>query len=291
MNRESLLASWRFGVRSLCVLIALGVTVAAQAPLEFEAASIKRTAPVDPRDLPIGRPPDPATGEIRLIQAPARNLILQAYPVATLPIQVLSLPSWADLSGERYDVLAKGKPGATADERQQMFRALLADRMKLRAHYETREQDGYNLVFARSDKRLGPAIKPTALDCSAGPATGPLPAATGIADATAAALKRCGTFWVAGDTIQSGGNTIANLARMITPTAGRPIVDKTGLDGYFEITFRFQRMPARAGVEPDPSAAPSLFTAVQEQLGLKLEPAKTQGQILVIDHVERPNEN
>ena len=89
----------------------------------------------------------------------------------------------------------------------------------------------------------------------------------------------------------SRGVTVANLTRMVTSAAGRPIVDKTELGGYFEITLRFQRMPLRAGAEPPPDAAPSVFTALQEQLGLRLESSKTQGQILVIDAIERPTEN
>ena len=270
------------------MVAALSVTLAAQAPIEFEVASIKRNTSAD---FPIGAPPDPATGQIVLRQIPARNLILQAYPLSTLPIQVLNLPSWADITGDRYDRVAKGKAGPTAEERQQMFRALLADRMKLAAHYETRETAGYDLVFARSDRRLGDGLKPSSLDCSAGVPTGPPPAASGIAEARDNALKRCGTFWVEGDTIRSGSNTIANLTRMITPAVGRPIVDKTGLQGYFDITFRFQRLPARAGGDLDPNAAPAVSTALPEQLGLNLEPATVQGQVLVVDHIERPTEN
>jgi uncharacterized protein (TIGR03435 family) len=79
--------------------------------------------------------------------------------------------------------------------------------------------------------------------------------------------------------------------QIVTPAAGRPIVDKTGLAGYFAVTLRFQRIPPRAGIEPNPDAAPLIFTALPEQLGLKLEPSRAEGQILVIDHVERPTEN
>src|SRR4051812_40356317 len=219
------------------VRVALATAIAAvlvspvlgQGP-QFEVASIKRNTSAD---LPIGLPPDPASGEIRLRQVPARNLILQAYPLQTIPVQIVNLPAWA---GDRFDVIAKAKPGATAAERQQMFRALLAERMKLAAHYETREQDSYDLVFAKTDKGLGTAIKPTSLDCSSGPVSGP-PAPGGIAGARAAALQRCGAFWVEEDTIMSGGVTIENLTRMITTAVGRPIVDRTGLQGYFEITL------------------------------------------------------
>jgi uncharacterized protein (TIGR03435 family) len=172
-----------------------------------------------------------------------------------------------------------------------MWRTLLADRMKLAAHYETREQASYDLVFARSDKRLGPGLKPASIDCSGGPSTAPIPTPTGGADFREATLNRCGSFFVEGDSMASRGVTIANLTRMVTPAAARPIVDKTGLGGYFEITLRFQRMPLRPGAEPAPDTAPSVFTALQEQLGLRLEPSKTQGQILVIDAIERPTEN
>jgi uncharacterized protein (TIGR03435 family) len=271
---------------TLCLLAVLGVTLAGQAPLQFDVASIKRNIS---GDLPTGARPDPSTGEIRLVQVPARNLILNAYPLQTVPVQIVNLPSWA---GDRYDVVAKGKPNATAEERQEMFRSLLADRMKLAAHYETREMDAYDLVFARSDKQLGDGIKPSSLDCSGGPPTGPVaPRGTSIDDVRTAALQRCGSFWMENDGIMSGAVTIANLVQIVTPAAGRPIVDKTGLAGYFAVTLRFQRIPPRAGIEPNPDAAPLIFTALPEQLGLKLEPSKTQGQILVIDHVERPTEN
>lgn len=273
-------------MRHIAAILLGAVTVVAQSSVvEFDVASIKRNSSAE---LPIGAPPNPETGQIVLRQIPVRTLILRAYPVTTLPIQILNLPAWAS---DQYDVTAKGKPGATPEELQQMFRALLADRMKLSAHYETREADSYDLTFSRSDKRLGTEIKPTALDCSGGPATGPAGPAANPAEARAAALRRCGTFWVDGDTIRSGGVTMTILTRMITPAAGRPIVDRTGLDGYYEVALRYQRTPPRAGAEPTPDAAPTVFTALQEQFGLKLEPSKTTAQILVIDHIERPTEN
>jgi uncharacterized protein (TIGR03435 family) len=89
----------------------------------------------------------------------------------------------------------------------------------------------------------------------------------------------------------SGGVTIDILTRMITSATGRPIINRTGLNGYFDVTLRFQRFPPRAATEPNPDAAPLVFTALPEQLGLRLESSKTQGQILVIDHIERPTEN
>jgi uncharacterized protein (TIGR03435 family) len=74
-------------------------------------------------------------------------------------------------------------------------------------------------------------------------------------------------------------------------TVGRPIIDQTGLSGFYAITFRFQRASLAAGASPSVDEAPSVFTALPDQLGLKLEPATTTGQILVIDHIERPTED
>jgi uncharacterized protein (TIGR03435 family) len=91
--------------------------------------------------------------------------------------------------------------------------------------------------------------------------------------------------------MSSGGVAMANFARMIAATAGRAIVDRTGLEGFFAVTIRYQRIPPRADAPPSPDDPPSVFTAVQEQLGLKLEPDKTQVPVLVIDHLERPTEN
>ena len=135
-------------------------TFAGQSP-EFEVASIKRNTT---NQFATGPLPNPATGLVSLINVTARTIVLRAYPVQTFPIQVVGLPSWAE--SERYDVVAQGKAGATPEEQQQMWRALLTDRMKLAAHYEPREQRSWDLVFARSDHRLGPQIKPSTLDCS-----------------------------------------------------------------------------------------------------------------------------
>jgi uncharacterized protein (TIGR03435 family) len=252
-------------------------------PPEFEVASIKRntsgTFGSGPSVLP--------NGDVRFVNVSAKFFIFRAYPVETTPPEVIGAPSWTD--SERYDLIAKGKPGATAAEQQQMWRALLADRMKLAAHYETRERPSYNLVLARSDRKLGTGLKPSTLDCtqSAQPASPP----PGT-DPRTFALNRCHSFWIERDgTMLSGGVAITDLARMIAPTVGRPVIDQTGLEGLFAVSLRYQRIPPRADAPPSPDDPPSVFTAVQEQLGLKLEPDKTQAQVLVIDRIERPSEN
>jgi uncharacterized protein (TIGR03435 family) len=291
--RESL-AFWRFGVSSLCVLAALGVTSAAQAPLEFEVASIKRNTT---NTFASGPPPNPASGQVSMTNVPVQTIVLRAYPLQTVPAQVVGLPDWA--RSENYDVIAKGKPGATADEQQQMWKALLAERMKLAAHYETRELPGYNLVFARSDKRLGPDLNPSTLDCTKPPGPLNLSGQPDQKTVEAMAMSRCGTLMSMSSTSQgilTGGITSAALARLISSAAGRPVIDRTGLEGYYSMRIRFARdgaVLAPPGVQsPTPTdEVPSLFTAVQDQLGLKLESATVQVPVLIVDHIERPTEN
>ena len=95
---------------------------------------------------------------------------------------------------------------------------------------------------------------------------------------------------VADGTMYSGGTSMANLIRAMMPAAGRTIVDRTGLEGFYNVAFRFQYMP-RLNATPSPDDPPNVFTAVQEQLGMKLESSKSQAQVLVVDHIERPSED
>jgi uncharacterized protein (TIGR03435 family) len=258
-----------------------GAAVAAQSgTAQFEVASIKRD---------LGSPltflsrPDEPNGQVRLMNVPVLALVLRAFPVETVPPDVSGLPSWAD--DERYDVIAKGKPGATIEEQQQMWRALLADRMKLAAHYEMRDKPTYSLVIANQE-RAKAAIKPSTLDCTQPQPTPPPPGG----DLKTLGLSRCNAFGIDRDgTMYAGGVTMDRLAKMIGPTAGRPVIDRTGLTGYLTLALRYQRIPPRADAVPAPDDPPALFTALQEQLGLKLESATAQVRVLVVDHIERPD--
>lgn len=246
----------------------------------FEVASIKRNT-----DGHFGSgPPYLPNGDVRLINVPIRNLVLSAYPENFSPIEIIGLPSWAE--SERYDVVAKGKPAPTPTERQQMWRALLAERMKLAAHYETREKTSYELVIASASGKLGPGLNPSTLDCTK-PAGPPAPPPAGQRpDLKVLGMSRCAAFSFDRDqTMYAGGVTLGVLARMIAPTAGRPVVDRTGLSGNYSVVMRFQRGPQRADAVPGPDDPPSLFTALQEQLGLKLRDAKTQAHALRFDVV------
>jgi uncharacterized protein (TIGR03435 family) len=268
----------------------------AQAPLEFDVAAIKRNTT---NTFASGPPPNPASGQVSMTNVPVQMIVLRGYPLQMAPVQVIGLPEWAE--SERYDVIAKGKPGATPDEQQQMWRALLTARLKLQAHYETRERPGYNLLFARADQQLGPQLRPSTLDCTKPPGPLNLAGAPDPKNIEAMAMSRCSMLMMMGPSAQTaltGGTTIASLVRTLSSMAGRPIVDRTGLDGYYSARLSFARetplvLPGGAAAPPPTPTdeVPSLFTAVQEQLGLKLESATVQGQVLVIDHIERPTEN
>jgi uncharacterized protein (TIGR03435 family) len=157
-----------------------------------------------------------------------------------------------------------------------MVRRLLADRFKLAMHTDTRDLPIYALVIAKSDGRPGPRLKPSI--CVSGNNNAPAPGGG----------PPCGNSGGPG-AIVSGGNTMDGLANRLgrVPDLGRPVVNRTGLNGKFDYEIQFT--PDQAGLAaPD---AISIFTALQEQLGLKLQPQRGPVEIFVIDHVEMPSEN
>jgi uncharacterized protein (TIGR03435 family) len=227
------------------------------------------------------------------------TLIGRAQFPAIAPIDMVGLPEWAQR--DRYDVSATsplGRP-ATPAERAAMMRAMLAERIKLVAHVEKREQPAYDLVLARSDGRLGPGIKPSEVDCvakaaadAAALAAGQLPPPRAFPDLNAPQPPCSGLNVTRG---MEGDTTMENLARLLRGVggAGRPVVDKTGLTGSYRIKAEFDRTAGQSGPDlaPSPGSPTTVFTALPEQLGLKLVPSKAEREVLVIDRLERPTEN
>jgi uncharacterized protein (TIGR03435 family) len=172
----------------------------------------------------------------------------------------------------------------------------LGERFALKAHKETREGSTYALVLARQDRRLGPRLTPTQIDCAAcfaeKRAAGESVVATGIGDAPPCTGVTSSRF------IKASVRSMAVLASMLATRVARPVVDQTRLAGNFDFDLEWSQdlsgPPTPAGVarqEPPLDDGISLFTALQEQLGLKLEPTKGSVEVRVIDHVERPTEN
>jgi uncharacterized protein (TIGR03435 family) len=206
-----------------------------------------------------------------------------AYPSQSGDI--INMPDW--FPTERYDLTARIVGNPTPEQRRELWRTLFTERMKLRVHYEMREQPTFDLVVARSDGRLGPNIKPAQVDCAArsaaaarGETLAPLPAPAPNA------APVCGMM-AGPDGIRAGGTTMVGLARSISGVEGRIVIDKTGLAGSYEFTLLYAstRAPQAGPVADD---RPSLPTALTEQLGLKLEPSRGQVEFAVIDSVERP---
>ncbi len=251
--------------------------VAGGAPA-FDVISIKRN--IDPNSatlfaLPVG-------GRLRLVNQTARMLINSSYGIQDY--QIIGGPDW--LRTERFDIdaIVEVTPLPTLPQFLLRIRTLLADRFKLVMHAETRELPIYRLVRAHADGRLGPKIRPTA--CKPPDPTIPNSAANTGVGGSGACGNRVGAFGMA-----IGGNTMNGFANQLgrLPVVGRPVVNATNLTGSFDWELTWA---------PDPSAgdggaldAVSIFTALQEQLGLKLEPSRGPVDLLVIDSVERPTEN
>jgi uncharacterized protein (TIGR03435 family) len=181
-----------------------------------------------------------------------------------------------------------------------MARALLAERFKLVAHRESRELPVYALVLARTDRRLGPQLRPLAIDCKAlraarqrGEAPPEAPWQPGTPPGDCRTITRLGRLMG----IESGGMTMTELIASLSQAAGRPVIDQTGLTGYFALTVEFATdgtigpmgdtmPPPVAG--PQPAGAASVFAAVEDYLGLKLESRRSAVDVLVIDRAEQP---
>ena len=268
--------------------------------LEYDVASIRAVIPGSRRSILSGRPfsetPDGLVAKLVTLKL----LIQWAYAVDNY--QISGAPDW--LSSERYDIDAKFDSSA-ADElqklspndrilaRQQMLQALLAERFNLTIHREKKELQVYALIVAKN----GPKLQEAKLDdtesskSKGGPASG------------------TGSMVVGGSWGQMKGyaSPLANLTGMLTTYLHRPVLDRTDLTGKYDFTLRWtpdenQPQPSSAfqgppGSSPngipstEPSGSPSLFTAIQEQLGLKLESGKGPVEFVVIDHVERPSGN
>jgi len=161
-----------------------------------------------------------------------------------------------------------------------MLRSLLGDRFRLGVHTEARDLPIFALVLANRDGRLGPQLKASALDCD-GPSAAP----------------SCGIRIGGAGTMVVGGASMTQFASSLTSWVGRLVVDKTGLSGLFDMKLSwtpdqmpqgFDKKIAAGGLPPADPNGPSIFTAVQEQLGLKLESQKSPVEVLVIDRAEHP---
>jgi uncharacterized protein (TIGR03435 family) len=179
--------------------------------------------------------------------------------------QIVGAPEWA--ANDHWDV--SGVPDVAGEpdqqQRESMVRKLLAERFGLKAHHEQREMPAYALVLAKG----GPKLTPSAHDPKE------VPDQSGSGNSVREAMKYT-------------NNSMADLANGLQEFADRPVVDRTGFSGRYDFKLQWTRDETRT---TSPDAPPGLFTAIQEELGLKLEPVKAPVDVLVVDKVERPGAN
>lgn len=242
-------------------------------PLVFDVVSVKPNRS-GAASMDILSPP--MSDGVTITNMPLQNILQWAFGIH-LSDQVSGLPDWA--KQEQYDITAKvGEADAEAFhkvidpiQRMPMLRKILVDRFHLISHYEMRDLPVYALVVGKSGIRM------TEIQ----PAVGQN------------GMKEGGGREVRPGQIKSIGQPMKPLVNQLTRELGRLVVDKTGLMGYYNFTLRWtldEGIPPASGAPKDTSA-PSIFTAVQEQLGLKLERMKAPVQVLVVDHLERPSAN
>jgi uncharacterized protein (TIGR03435 family) len=281
--------------RIVAAFVMMSAVVAAQdqAPVldaSFEAASFRRNV----GGGNVVWQPRP-TGQFTIVNIPFETLILGAYQLQ--PYQLQGAPSW--VRDERYDITARLDPQIAGRLQPDghpptwalALRNLLTERARLAFHRETRQLPIYALVMARRDGRLGPNIRPAQADCDAlrlqsvdtarSGQPSPYPAATPT-------WMPCGLRNAPGRLV-SGGFGFAEFLAALSAQLGRPVLDRTGLTGKWDFFVSYAPNSLTAAATPDTNA-PDLFTALEEQLGLKLESTQGPADVFVIDRLERPAE-
>jgi uncharacterized protein (TIGR03435 family) len=224
---------------------------------------------------------------VNIVNLPLRGII-QLFFQINQPSKVIGIPDWTIT--ERFDINARAAGPITADERRLMMQALLADRFKLVARLEKREVTVLALMLNRNDGKLGPklieskgCVQPGATGAQNEPATG-------------AQQPVCGPKTGGAGRLLLVGVPMQQFTSLLALVLGRTVADKTGLTGRYDIDLNYapeRQLPPGVeipGTPADPNG-PSIYTAVREQLGLKLDQQRDQEEVLVIDHIERPSEN
>jgi uncharacterized protein (TIGR03435 family) len=233
----------------------------AQAPATFDVASVRLSDPGEafaaPEFLPGGR----FRANIAL-----RAIIERAYDIEDY--QLVGDPAWE--KSERYSIEAKADSPATDEQLRLMVQTLLGSRFGLKAHRETRDLPVYALVVGKNGPKL-----------------------TAAKDATQCGGHGC--FGIGKGSFSAKGATIPWTAKTLNRILDRPVLDRTQLSGNYDFILHFDpstaSAPMMAAVSTEDSSQGSIFTAIQEQIGLKLDPRKEPVEVLVIDHMERPSGN
>jgi uncharacterized protein (TIGR03435 family) len=268
------------------LLLSIGIRAAAQtgtAPsseARFDVVSVKRSSPDAVGSVISG----PTPGQFTARNVPLNALIRYVYGLREY--QLVGGPSW--VRSEHFDVVGKYPNDEARKNVQAMVRATLEERFKLKTHIDKREGPIYELVLARSDGKLGPQLHEPRVDCASYLAARRKGEETSFGAGPGEKVAPClAVQAVDGDdsVITANNRTMGQLATMLSSPAGRKVIDRTGLTREFDFELRWTAALAPNGQSAD---AVSLFTALQEQLGLKLESGRGPIDVHVIDSAERP---
>ena len=274
----------------VCALACLVAIAAVGLVAQSAAPAISAVVSVTPSDTTRVRRDAPVTDRFDWFDVTLAMLIRDAYGL--FDSQVIGGPDW--MRSKRWDVSAKAAALAPNDARE-LVRRLVEDRFALKAHTETREVPIYNLVLARSDRTLGPRIKPATVDCTPF-LTGKRPMQESPRDPD----NRFGLCSVGGAFTPAGlltprlnGRPLTGLIQHLEEAMERRVIDRTGLKGNYDIELSYLDQSLADPSLPAAQAlrGPSLFAALQEQLGMKLEAGRGPVEVLVVDSASAPTPN
>ena len=291
-------------VAAIAVVSAMGTGLRAQAPRPtFDVVSIK-PCKADP-NFPPGAPGDPSgeyssPGRLRIACRSLVGVINDAYigyadgRLKSESIPLEGGPAWLDSDFYEITATAAGAP-SVGMMLGPMMQVLLEDRFQLKVHFQAKEGAVYFLSAARGGPKLQPFTEGTCV-----PYSTPLPKLQPGQEVCRYLISVRSTAGM-----QAQGATLDAFSKLLRGVLGRPVINKTGITGRFDIRVQFSREgtrladirpvgPAPINVPPaasDPTGQPSIFTALQEQLGLRLESGRGPVEMLVIDSIEKPREN
>lgn len=261
----------------IAMLDLVGIGKAQEPDLKFEVASIKPNKTIAGGTYIRSFP-----GRLVITNMSVREMITWAYHIKDY--QLSETPAWS--ASDHYDLEAKASlPGVGEQEERRMLRSLLEERLALRVHRETRTMAAYALKIGKTGSRLQESKPGSCLEIDPDKPPANLPATTTV----------CGSDWLGRNMIAMTRVGAGNLAQDLSYVLNRSVIDRTGLTGFYDVNLKFAADEAtvdiggsHSGQSTSDTGSPSIFTAIEEQLGLKLESTKGPVDVTVVDHIERP---
>jgi uncharacterized protein (TIGR03435 family) len=240
----------------------------------FEVASIKRSAP-DSESFILAHP----GGRLDISRATLKTLAAFAWRLQSF--QVSGGPAW--VRSDYFSIQAKAIADTSEDRILLMTQALLAERFSFKMHFETKEEPVYLLVAGKAGKRSPTGLRTTTEG-----------SCVRVQNAVPPTPRACGSVGLGANHLEAQEISMARLAEVLSRVLDRKVIDRTGSIEKFNVSLQWapdehQTLPSTDAIALPPDT-PSIFTALREQLGLKLEPGKAPVDLLVIDHAERPGD-